>query len=78
MESTDMASDRRDIDDIEETEAAILQRLQLTRVRSFLLEHAAEEDLVETIDIAIEDIERWICTEIEAALQNGTLQPGEA
>lgn len=63
-----MNANRPDIDDIEETEDAILQRLQLRRVREFLLLNGGGQDLVESIDIAIEDIERWINPTIEMAL----------
>lgn len=63
-----MNSNRPDIDDIEETEDAILQRDRLNRVREFLLLNRGGQDLVEAIDIAIEDIERWINPTIEMAL----------
>lgn len=73
-----MASGYWNIDDVEQTEDAILQRRHLMRVRCFLLEHNAEEKLVETIDTALAYIEWWISRKIETALQNGILQCGEA
>jgi hypothetical protein len=66
------------VSDIERTEDAILQRRQLERVQDFLSSESAEEDLIETIDIAITDIEGWIDSQIEAALQSGVLQPSGA
>lgn len=66
------------IDGIDETEEALTQRVRLKRVREFLLENEADDDLLETIDIAIDDINNWISSDIEAALDDGVLQPGEA
>lgn len=63
-----MKSKQMKIDDIEETEEAIFQRHQLNRIREFLLANEAAQDLVDTIDIAIEDIERWISPAIETSL----------
>lgn len=56
------------INDIEETEDAIFQRLQLNLVREFLLAEGAPLDLVDAIDTAIEDIESWIDPSIEIAM----------
>lgn len=66
------------INDIDETEEAMSQRDQLKRVREFLLDNDADDDLVETIAVAIQDIEQHICPAIEAALQEGVLRPGNA
>lgn len=60
------------IDDIEEIQEAIAQRELLKEVRQFLMDNCADEILVETIDVAIEDIENWIMPDMEAALVAGT------
>lgn len=73
-----MNSNRPDIDDIEETEDAILQRCRLKRVREFLLLNGGGQDLIEAIDIAIEDIERWIDPTIEMALGSALEHFGRA
>lgn len=56
------------INDVEETADAIFQRLQLNRVREFLLAEGASADLVDAIDTAIDDIESWIDPSIEIAM----------
>lgn len=66
------------IDDIDETEEALVQRELLRRVREFLLGNDADQVLVEIIDTAIDDIENWITTDIETALHDGVLQSGNA
>lgn len=60
-------SERR-ISDIEETEDAMLQRSQLRRVHAYLLATGVPEDLVEAVEIAIEDIERYIDPVLETAI----------
>lgn len=60
-----MKSNQSKINDVEEAQDAIFQRHQLNRIRDFLLANEAAQDLVDTIDIAIEDIERWIDPTIE-------------
>jgi hypothetical protein len=55
------------IADIQETREAIIQRDRLREVRRFLIEYDAENDLIEAVDIAIEDMESWIHPEIEKA-----------
>ncbi len=56
------------INDVKETEDAIFQRLQLNRVREFLLAEGASADLVDAIDTAIDDIASWIDPFIEIAM----------
>jgi hypothetical protein len=73
-----MKTNQWKIDDIDETQEAIFQRDQLMRVREFLVEHEAEQELIGSIDEALEDIERWISPAIEAALASGALQSGES
>lgn len=66
------------INEIDETEEAISQRSQLMLVREFLLANDADDDLVDAIDVAIEDIEQHICPDIKAALEEGVLRRGNA
>lgn len=66
------------LDDIDETEVAMRQRDYLKLAREFLLENNADDELVQAVEIAIEEIEEYISTEIEEALQDGVLQLGEA
>ncbi|RWN44691.1 MAG: hypothetical protein EOS03_23890 [Mesorhizobium sp.] len=61
------------LDQLDEIEDAVWQKWQLIKVRAFLVNEEAEPDLVETIDIAIVDIDQWVDPEIERALLNGTL-----
>lgn len=62
-------------DDIDDSEEAVAQRELLREVRQFLLDNDADEILVETIDVAIKDIESWIGTDIEAALTDRAVEP---
>lgn len=45
-------------------------------VREFLLANDADDDLVDAIDVAIDDIEQHINPVVEAALEEGVLRPG--
>ncbi len=65
-----------DLEDIDEAEQCIHQRIRLTRVRQFLLEQNADEDLVAAIDLALEDNEQWAIKEVEDAIQSGLLKTG--
>ncbi|TPJ27159.1 hypothetical protein [Mesorhizobium sp. B2-8-3] len=47
------------LDQLDEIEDAVWHKWQLIKVRQFLVNEEAEPDLVETIDIAIVDIDRW-------------------
>lgn len=66
------------IQNIDEAEEALSQRERLKRVREFLLKNDADEELIEAIDIAVDDIESWVSKDIEAAFHDGTLRSGEA
>ncbi len=57
-----------DLECLAETEDAMMQREGLRRVKEFLQERGADEELIDTIDIAVEDIERWICPKDEQVL----------
>jgi hypothetical protein len=64
--------------DVEETEDAMRIREQLNRIRGFLVERDADDEMVDTVNYLIEDHERWISPEIEKDLLAGKLQGGEA
>jgi hypothetical protein len=64
--------------DVEETEDAMRIREQLNRIRVFLVENDADDEMVDTVDYLIEDNERWISPEIEKDLLTGKLERGEA
>lgn len=64
--------------DVEETEDAMRIREQLNRIRVFLVENDADDEMVDTVDYLIEDNERWISPEIEKDLLGGKLEGGEA
>jgi hypothetical protein len=66
-----------DLDDIEETEFAILQRDRLNQVLDFLVAHDADDDLVEAVEQALEDNDRWLSTDTESFIEE-TLSPGSA
>jgi hypothetical protein len=64
--------------DVEETETAMRIREQLNRIRVFLVEGDADEEMVDTVDYLTEDNERWISPEIEKELLADKLREGEA
>jgi hypothetical protein len=67
-----------ELQDVEETEDALRIREQLNRVRVFLLECDADDEMVDTVDYLIEDNDRWISPKIEKDLLAGKLQGGAA
>jgi hypothetical protein len=50
----------------------------LNRIRVFLLEGDADDEMVDTVDYLIEDNDRWISPEIEKDLLAGKPQGGVA
>ena len=66
------------LQNVEETEDALGIREQLNRIRVFLLEGDADDEMVDTVNYLIEDNERWINSEIEKELLEGKLQGGAA
>jgi hypothetical protein len=64
--------------DADETEDAMRIREQLNRIRVFLVERDADDEMVDTVNYLIEDNESWISPEIEKGLLAGKLQGGEA
>lgn len=67
-----------ELQDVEETEDALRIREQLNRIRVFLLDGDADDEMVDTVDYLIEDNDRWISPEIEKDLLAGKLQGGAA
>lgn len=67
-----MGTKRGLLEQIEETKEAIQQRARLRRIKDFLIDADADEELLLAIDIAIDDIERWISPEIELTLGDET------
>jgi hypothetical protein len=68
--SSDTAFQRAfELRDVEETEDAMWVREQLKRIRAFLAEGDADEEMVDTVDYLIEDNERWISPESEKELE---------
>lgn len=63
------------LDDIEETEFAILQRDRLNQVLDFLVAHDADDDLVEAVEQALEDNDRWLSPDTESFIEE-TLSRG--
>jgi hypothetical protein len=60
-------------DDIEGTETTLWLRTQLVRIREFMLAHDAAEDeeMMEAIDYAIEENERWCDPTVATDLGSG-------
>ena len=59
-----------DLRDLDETEFATEQREFLNKAREFMIDHDADEDLIEAITQAIDDNDRWICPEHESYIDN--------
>ncbi|MFA5957686.1 hypothetical protein [Hyphomicrobium sp.] len=66
------------LEDIEEAQICVHQRQLLFRVRQFLLEHSAGEELLEAVDQAMEDNEQWGVPEVEEAILDGRIKGGSA
>lgn len=66
------------LEDIEEAQICVHQRQLLLKVRQFLLEHSAGDDLLEAVDLAMEDNEQWGVPEVEEAILDGRIKGGSA
>lgn len=64
------------LEDIDEAQTCIRQRQSLMKVRRFLLEHGAGEDLIDAVDLALEDNEQWAIEDVEDAIQSGLIKAG--
>lgn len=67
------------LEDLDEAEFAIQQRELLNKAREFLIDHDADEELVEAINQAIDDNDHWIVPDHESyigtALTSTTKKP---
>ncbi len=63
------------LDDIDETEFAILQLDRLNRVFEFLVTHDVAEDLVEAVEQDLKDNDRWRSPDTESFIEE-TPSPG--
>ena len=66
------------IEDIEDAQGAIRHRSMLGAVRSFLITHDADDELVETVEIALDLCEQYIEDNIDEAVLQGQLIAGSA
>lgn len=58
------------LEHIEDAELVAWMREQLTRIKDFLTDHEADEEMVSAIDQAIEDNEHWSDPDNQDRLQN--------
>lgn len=75
-ENTSTRSDRArtpTLEDIEETETSLWVVQQLCRIHDFLVEHGADEEMLDVVDYLLEENKDWIDPEIV-----GNPQAGEA
>jgi hypothetical protein len=72
------AKRERDIspDDVEETEISLWLLEQFNRIQKMLVEHEADDEMLEAVDYLIEDNDRWISPEI--AMRLGSERTGKA
>ena len=66
------------LEDIEETETGLWIEHQLCRIRGFLVEHGADEEMLDAIEYLREENDRWIDPKIAKDLRAGKLHAGEA
>jgi hypothetical protein len=64
------------IDDVQETETSLWIHEQLNRIRELLVEHGADDEMLDAVDYLVEDNKGWIDPEIAARL--GSAGIGEA
>ena len=56
------------LDDVEETETALWLFEQLNRIQELLVQHGADDEMLEAAEYLIEDNDRWISPEIAKRL----------
>ena len=56
------------IRDVEETATSLWVHVQLNRIRKLLVEHGADDEMLDAVDYLAEDNKGWIDPEIAAAL----------
>ena len=64
------------IDDIEETATSLWLHEQLNCIRELLVEHGADDEMLDAVDYLVDDNKGWINPEIAEAL--GSTGTGEA
>jgi hypothetical protein len=64
------------IDDIEETATCLWIHEQLNRIRELLVEHGADDEMLDAVDYLVDDNKGWTNPEIAEAL--GSTGTGEA
>ena len=62
--------------DMQETETSLWIHEQLNRIRELLVEHGADDEMLDAVDYLVEDNKGWINPEIAARL--GFAGTGEA
>lgn len=66
------------LEDIDETETAPWVERQLRRIRVYLFERRADNEMLEALDMAIEANDFWVDPELAQDLRIGTLRSGQA
>jgi hypothetical protein len=64
------------IEDIEETATSLWIHEQLNRIRELLVEHGADDEMLDAVDYLVDDNKGWMNPEIAEAL--GSTGTGEA
>lgn len=66
------------LEEIEETETSLWVEEQLNRIRNCLVEHGADDEMLDAVDYLLEDNKGWINDQIAGDLRAGKLREGEA
>jgi hypothetical protein len=77
-ELTAKRSEIASLDDVEETATSLWIHEQLNRIRELLVEHGADDEMLDAVDYLIEDNERWINPEVAARLGSAGIGGGVA
>jgi hypothetical protein len=66
------------LEDIESTEASLWVEEQLNRIRDCLVEHGADDEMLDAVDYLLKENEGWIDDQIAGDLRAGNFREGEA
>ncbi len=66
------------LEEIEETETSLWVEEQLNRIRDCLVEHGADEEMLDAVGYLLEENKGWINDQIAGDLRAGKLREGEA
>jgi hypothetical protein len=66
------------LEEIEEKETCLWVEEQLNRIRNCLVEHGADDEMLDAVDYLLEDNKGWINDQIASDLREGKLREGEA